>query len=81
LSTQWNEQFEQLREFKVQFGHCVVPLKYSASPKLGKWVAMQRYNYKLFQKGKPSPITAERIRELESVEIKWKRNSVSWSEQ
>jgi hypothetical protein len=21
----WNERFEQLREFKVQFGHCRVP--------------------------------------------------------
>ena len=76
----WNEQFEQLREFKVQFGHCVVPIKYSASPKLRKWVSTQRYNCRLYQEGKPSAMTAERIRELESVEFKWKRNSVSRSE-
>lgn len=32
---QWNEWFEQLREFKVQFGDCLVPQLYSANPKLG----------------------------------------------
>jgi hypothetical protein len=64
----------------MEFGHCVVPNKYSAKPKLGKWVSTQRTNYKLYQEGKPSAMTAERIRELESVEFKWERNYVSWSE-
>jgi hypothetical protein len=67
----WNERFEQMREFKVQFGHCLVPIKYSANLKLGKWVSNQRSNYKLYQEGKPNPMTAERIRQLESVGFEW----------
>ena len=66
----WSVQFQQLREFKAQFGHCVVAQQYSANPKLGWWVKRQRHNYRLYQEGKPSPITEERIRELESVEFK-----------
>jgi hypothetical protein len=67
----WNERFEQMREFKVQFGHCLVPIKYSANPKLGHWVSKQRSNYKLYQEGKLNPMTAERIRQLESLEFEW----------
>jgi hypothetical protein len=67
----WNERFEQLREFKVHFGNCLVPSKYSANPKLGRWVSKQRSMYRLCQEGKPSHITAERIRELESIGFKW----------
>jgi hypothetical protein len=68
----WNERFEQLLEFKVHFGNCLVPSKYSADPALGRWVSMQRAQYRLYQEGKPSHMTAERIRELESIEFKWK---------
>ena len=81
LASIWGEHFQQLREFKVQFGHCLVPHQYSANPKLGKWVSHQRTSYKFYQEGKPSPITDERIRALETVEFKWEPNSVSWSEQ
>jgi hypothetical protein len=77
----WNERFEQLREFTVQFGHCLVPVKYSANRKLGNLVSTQRSTYKLYQEGKPSAMTAERIRALESVGFKWERNCVSRSEQ
>ena len=77
----WNEQFEQLRKFVVQFGHSVVPLRYSAIPKLGQWVFTQRGNYRLYLRGKSNPMTAERIQKLETVEFKWERNSVSRSEQ
>ena len=66
----WSVRFQQLLEFKVQFGHCLVPIKYSAHPKLGRWVSHQRNNYRLYQEGKPSRMTGERIRELESIEFK-----------
>jgi hypothetical protein len=76
----WNEQFEQLREFKLQFGHCLVPQQYSANPKLGQWVSKQRSNWRLYQEGKPSPMTAERIRELVGVEFKWEQTYLNWNE-
>jgi hypothetical protein len=70
LTSLWNVRFQQMREYKLQFGDCLVPKRYSASPKLGRWVETQRKNYRLYQEGKPGPMTAERIRELESVEFK-----------
>ena len=80
ISTKWNEQFEQLREFTAQFGHCIVSVKYSASSKLMKWVATQRRNCELYQEGKPSPMTAERIRELKNVGFELKTpNEALWS--
>ena len=77
----WNEWFEQMRKFKVEFGHCRMPWQYAANPKLGGWVHTQRCNYKLYQEGKPrSPITAERIQELESIGFDWGTSQTdSWS--
>ena len=71
LASIWNERVEQLCEYKVQFGHCVVPVKYPVNPKLGKWVSKQRQNYKVYWEGKPSDMTEQRIQELERVEFKW----------
>jgi hypothetical protein len=69
--TDWSVRFQQMCEFKVQFGHCVVPRQYTANPKLGRWISNQRNNYRLYQGGKPSSMTEERIRELESVGFEW----------
>ena len=82
LRSSWNERFEELREFKVQYGHCRVPKLYSDNPKLGYWVAKQRARYRLYQEGKPSHMTAERIQELENVGFKWdvRAHIVSWNE-
>ena len=41
----WDERFQQLRDFKVQFGHCYVPVRYSANRALGNWVLKQRGYY------------------------------------
>ena len=67
----WSVRFQQMCEFKAQFGHCVVPREYTANPKLGQWVSIQRTNYRFHHEGKPSPMTGERIRELESVGFIW----------
>ena len=54
---EWCSLFRELCEFKVQFGHCIVPQLYSDNPKLGNWVSTQRKNYRLCQEGKPSRLT------------------------
>ena len=69
--TDWIARFQQLREYKIQFGHCLVPNQYSANPKLGNWVSTQRSTYRLHQEGKPSNMPEERIRELESIGFDW----------
>jgi hypothetical protein len=80
LASIWNERVEQLCEFKVKFGHCFVPIKYSANPKLGNWVHTQRRNCRLYQEGKPSSMTEERIRKLESVGFEWGTSASIWNE-
>ena len=69
--TIWSMRFQQLLEFKSQYGHCVVPIKYTAHPKLGSWVSSQRCQYRLYEEGKPTTMTEERIRELEKVGFEW----------
>ena len=77
--TDWSVRFQQLCQFKAHFGHCFVPYQYSANPKLGKWVSTQRNNYRLHQEGKPRPMTADRIRELESIGFDWGTSKTDWS--
>jgi hypothetical protein len=74
----WSARFQELEEYKDRFGNCFVPAKNSANPKLGQWVSTQRRNYKMYQEGKPSPMTEKRIGALENPRIgfKWKLNNV-----
>ena len=74
LASMLSVRFEQLREFKVEFGHCLVPRRYAANPKLGGWVDTQRQCYRLQQEGKPSPMTAEHIRALDGIGFDWGRS-------
>jgi hypothetical protein len=82
LKSTWSERFEQLREFNVQFGHCLVPKRYAANPTLGGWVSKQRTRYKLYQEGKPSPIKAEHIQALDGIGFDWETSKTdsTWSE-
>ena len=74
----WSVRFQQLCDFKEEFGHCVVPQHYVSNNKLGRWVSTQRSHYKLYQEGKPTTMTAERIRELQNIGFEYnKRNN--WS--
>lgn len=42
----WLQMFEKLKVYKGKHGHCLVPLKYKADPKLGQWVSSQRQRFK-----------------------------------
>ena len=78
--SQWRDLFRELCDYKIQNGHCLVPQRYSSNPKLGRWVSKQRHNCKLYLEGKPSAMSAERIRQLESVEFKESVLNPNWSE-
>ena len=80
-SNNWNERFEQLREFKAQFGHCTVPTRYPANPKLGRWVMTQRGTYRKNKEGRPSPMTAERIQALNAIGFECENTAVFGIEQ
>lgn len=57
----WEECFAILKESKEN------GFKDEDMEKMTKWMKDQRYNYKLFQQGKPSSMTADKIRRLQQV--------------
>ena len=65
------ERLDALRDFRTNYMHCNVPSNYSENPQLATWVKCQRRQYKLHMEGKPSNMTAQRIRDLESVGFEW----------
>jgi hypothetical protein len=63
------------------FSHALIPKVYRQNKKLSSWVYRQRRHYSLIQAGKPSPLTAERIKKLEKAGFVWNtRNSDAQSE-
>jgi len=54
----WDERFQELIEFREEYGHTLVP-QHSVCG-LGEWVHQQRKNYKLLKAGKPSALSTER---------------------
>jgi hypothetical protein len=83
--SRWRDTFRQLCEYKVQFGHCRVPVRYSVNPQLGAWARSQRNIYRLYQEEKPTSMTAERIRALDAIGFDWgvrrtERPAIIWSE-
>jgi len=67
----WEQQFKALQHYQMQFGHCRVPARFKANPKLGRWVMTQRRQFTLLMQGFPSALTAERIRRLETLGFTW----------
>ncbi len=74
LDRQWEQRFEELREFHRQSGHCNVPKEWPPSPQLGGWVSKQRARYR---HGAMEP---ERIRRLEAIGFEWQRVRTGLSE-
>ena len=60
---QWNDNYQQLREFYLKEGHSSYPINHVF---LGRWSRFQRRQYK---QGK---LSKERIELLEKIKFKWK---------
>jgi len=67
----WMERWNELCTFVQVYGHANVPSNHPKHPQLATWVKCQRRQYKLFWEGKPSNMTLERLRRLESVGFEW----------
>jgi hypothetical protein len=82
--SRWRDQFRQLCDFKVQFGHCLVPQLYATNPKLGIWVSTQRWRYRNKTEEESTSVTAERIRGLNGIGFDWGTSKTDrasiWSE-
>ena len=60
----YKERIAELKAFNQLKGHCNVPKGYAENKALAKWVSKHRTEHKKFQAGKPSQITAERVKAL-----------------
>ena len=67
----WEQRFEELKDYRKEYGNCNVPWNYQHNKQLGYWVNRQRVQYKKFQKGEHSQITKERISKLDSIGFAW----------
>jgi hypothetical protein len=64
----WEEQFQRLVDFKKINGHTsVCTYKTKGCKSLGYWVCKQRENARSLREGRPSPLTMDRIKKLESI--------------
>ena len=77
--SKWQDLFRQLCEYKVKFGHCLVAQRYSANPKLGRWVDHQCSRYKDNTEEKSTSTTAEHIRALNGIGFDWRTSQTEWS--
>lgn len=76
----WLEKYEELLDFRMRNGHCLVPNQYPANPSLAEWVKRQRYQYKLKGMGKHSSMTVDRIVALEKLGFVWNSHDAVWEE-
>lgn len=76
----WQKRLEQLKVYKEVNDNCLVPRTYAKNPQLGKWVKMQRFQYKLFTENKPSRLTPARIQQLNGIGFSWivRSRKVTW---
>jgi hypothetical protein len=66
FNARWHAMFERLKEYKEEYGDCLVPQRYEDDPQLGKWVSTQRSISSLDDKAKK-----ERDDKLNSIGFVW----------
>jgi len=68
----WDEMFNELKEYKNQYGHTNVPANRSKNKKLGRWVSTQR------QLKKQNSLDSDRIHQLEEIGFAWEPFDSYW---
>ena len=76
----WTEKYEELLDFRLTHGHCLVPNCFPINPSLAEWVRRQRYQYKLLGEGKHSTMSGNRIQALEMLGFVWNSHEAVWEE-
>lgn len=75
FEAQWQQRYQELKEYFNQHKHCNVPDKFKENPPLGNWVQMQRQNYK------NNKLSQERIDLLNELNFQWDtKKEFQWKE-
>jgi Helicase associated domain len=80
LESQWDEKYEELKQYFKAQGTTLVPARYTGNYSLGRWVETQRRQYTLLKQNKPSNLTDERIQLLNKLDFVWDPLEVRWME-
>ena len=76
----WENSFAKLVAYKEQHGDTNVPVTYKDKDKqLANWVKNARTYYRKMQQGEPSPMTDERITQLEEEGFVWDVRTNIWN--
>ena len=69
----WSIKYDELRQYVVKHGNCMVPRGYKQNHSLATWVNNQRAQYRNLQINKKggSKISQERIEKLDSIGFYW----------
>ncbi|CAB9507559.1 helicase [Seminavis robusta] len=67
----WDFRFQQLKEFKEEYGHTQVPIGWDVNVKLANWVSTQRQEFKNLRKGRTSQLNEQRIELLNELGFAW----------
>lgn len=76
----WMAKFEELLDFRLKNGHCLVPNAFKDNLSLAEWVKRQRYQHKLKILGQHSTMTDDRMAALEKLEFVWNSHDAVWEE-
>jgi len=70
----WDRMLKALTTFKKKHGHTNVPSDYPRNPRLGRWVAAQRY------KRKSGDLPPARVKQLDRLDFIWSPADRAWEE-
>ena len=82
---EWDERYDELMAYKEQHGDTLVPMDLRRDSdnkyrELAMWVLTQRQQYQLYQEGKHSYLTDERVEQLNDIGFVWDAREASWEE-
>uniref|UniRef100_A0A7S4SG68 Helicase-associated domain-containing protein n=1 Tax=Ditylum brightwellii TaxID=49249 RepID=A0A7S4SG68_9STRA len=69
----WWDKFQELQDYKEEFGDCMVPHRYAPNPQLSTWVHQQKRQIRLLKDGKSSHMSEKRAKALVELGFKYKR--------
>lgn len=71
IDENWDEIYEELKDFKTKNGHCIPPVQ--PATKLRHWVDKIRTEYKKLRAGSSSALTAQRLQKLNDIDFQFER--------
>ena len=73
--SKWQLRIDELLDFRCRHGHCRVPNNYPNNQSLSSWCKRQRQNYRQHIQGQETPLTPDRINQLERIGFEFEVSS------